>query len=386
MRVCICRSNSVSPDPRVEKEARALVKAKHSVQVVGWNREGIGLRSILPEGWILNVLPVYAPYRRGLWNITGFLKWQWSLFFWLLKNRNHYDVIHACNFDTMLAAFLAGKMIRKKLVYDIFDFLADSAQRVPSKLRKIIRWLDLKLIENSDAVILVDEARKEQVSEAKIKRVAYIYNSPEDEYTRFNQQADKLCSFHITYVGQLEYRRGMQTLLSLVEEHPEWYLDLAGVGRNEEEIRQQALRINNINWHGRVLYSKAIELNAKADTLIATYDPTTPNHRYSSANKIFEAMMLGKPIIVARDTNMDKIIEEEDCGLVVPYDDKEALEKAFLYLSDHPEVARRLGENGRKAYESKYSWDIMASRLQQIYSELLDNQVILKQKTERFPF
>jgi glycosyltransferase involved in cell wall biosynthesis len=369
MRVCICRSNSVSPDPRVEKEARALAKAKHSVQVVGWDRDGKGSWSVFPEGWELNVLPVYAPYRRGLSNIPGFLKWQWVLFFWLLKNRKHFDVIHACNFDTMLAAFMAGKLTSKILVYDIFDFLADTVQRVPAALKKIIRFLDLKLISSSDAVILVDEIRKEQVSGVKIKRIAFVYNSPEDEYGQAIQKFQNQGTLHITYVGQLEYRRGLDILIKLMEEHPGWSLDLAGVGRNEDEIRERALRIENINWHGVIPYKKTIELSARADVLIATYDPNVPNHRYSSANKLFEAMMLGKPIIVAENTRMDKIVEAEDCGIIVPYGDKIALENALKRISSRSEAVERMGQNARRAYECRYSWEIMSSRLTDLYSK-----------------
>jgi glycosyltransferase involved in cell wall biosynthesis len=368
--VCICRSNSVSPDPRVEKEARALASANYSVRVVGWDRAGRGFDAVFPEGWELIVLPVFAPYRRGLWNLPGFLKWQWALFYWLIKNRNSYDIIHACNFDTMTAAFFAGKLSRKKLVYDIFDFLSDSAQRLPTLIRTMVRTLDLQFIRSADAVILVDEARKAQISGVKVKRLSYIYNSPEDETICLGNQVEKLGSLHITYVGQLEYRRGLLILLSLLEDHPHWTLDLAGFGRDEAEIRQKASAIPNITWHGVIPYSKAIDLSAKANVLIATYDPATPNHRFSSANKIFEAMMLGKPIIVAQDTNMDKIIAEEDCGIVVPYGNKEALEKAFKFVCDHPEAAKRLGANGRRAYECKYSWDIMANRLRETYSQI----------------
>ena len=40
MRIVFCRSNPIAPDPRVEKEARALRQAGHEVVVVGWDRTG----------------------------------------------------------------------------------------------------------------------------------------------------------------------------------------------------------------------------------------------------------------------------------------------------------------------------------------------------------
>ena len=39
MKVVFLRSNSVMPDPRVEKEVSSLASIGHEVQIVGWNRE-----------------------------------------------------------------------------------------------------------------------------------------------------------------------------------------------------------------------------------------------------------------------------------------------------------------------------------------------------------
>ncbi len=37
-RVMICRSNPLAPDPRVDKEARALAGSGYVVKAVGWDR------------------------------------------------------------------------------------------------------------------------------------------------------------------------------------------------------------------------------------------------------------------------------------------------------------------------------------------------------------
>ena len=51
-------------------------------------------------------------------------------------------------------------------------------------------------------------------------------------------------------------------------------------------------------------YESALELYAKCDLMFALYDPAIPNHRYSAPNKVYEAMLLGKPIIVAEGTGV----------------------------------------------------------------------------------
>ena len=146
---------------------------------------------------------------------------------------------------------------------------------------------------------------------------------------------------------------------------------MAGFGGDEAALVEAAARMPNVRWHGRVDYAAAISLSQSADALFATYDPSIPNHRYSSPNKVFEAMMLGKPVVVAANTNMDRMIEQANCGLVVPYGDEDALEQALSRLACDPDLRRRLGECARQAYESTYSWAVMAARLRKLYADLL---------------
>ena len=81
-------------------------------------------------------------------------------------------------------------------------------------------------------------------------------------------------------------------------------------------------------------------------------------------------MMCGKPILVSDGTAMADIVKEEECGLVVPYGDVDAIKHAILTLKNDPVLCRRLGENGRRAYETKYNWKIMEERLLEIYRRL----------------
>ena len=80
--------------------------------------------------------------------------------------------------------------------------------------------------------------------------------------------------------------------------------------------------------------------------------------------------MLGKPIIVADQTNMDRIITANECGLVVPYGDVISLEKAILRLQFDPQLRQQLGQNGRSAYESTYNWSLMQEKLVQLYQRV----------------
>lgn len=379
-RLVICRSNPIAPDPRVEKEARTLSQAGYSVNFVGWDRT-----NKLPQQDQIHGIPCYrlsipAEYASGMRNFPHLLRWQWGLLTWLVNHRQDYDLIHACDFDTVLPALLCQRLYQKKVVYDIFDFYADHLRSTPDIIKKFIRSADIRAINRADAVILVDDARREQIRGSQPHNLTVIYNSPEEillengsEHSTdpaiFQKPANS--QLHIVYVGLLQIERGLFELLSVLSRHPEWTLALAGFGGDESRILKKIQGMPNVRWYGRVPYLKAIKLSAVADTLFATYDPAIPNHRYSSPNKVFEAMLLGKPIIVAQDTNMDQIIQQARCGLVVPYGSEVDLEASLLHLQTDPKLRKQLGENARKAYDTTYSWEIMQKRLLNLYAAVL---------------
>jgi glycosyltransferase involved in cell wall biosynthesis len=197
-----------------------------------------------------------------------------------------------------------------------------------------------------------------------------IYNSPQDVFAQFNKidLPSRESGLRLAYIGLLQVERGLLELLEVLKHHPDWALDLAGFGGDETQILTIARQLPGVTWHGRVSYEKALQLSYSADVLFATYDPAIPNHRFSSPNKVFEAMMLGKPIVVGRHTNMDRIIERADCGLVVTYGDTNDPEAALLRLAGEPELRAQLGSNARQTYETIYSWEQMQTRLLALYA------------------
>ncbi len=373
MQILFCRSNPIDPDPRVEKEARALISAGYQVQAIGWDRSADLPLVEEKDGIKIQRLAIKAKFGNGLGNLPALLAWQIGLMIWLLKKNKTYEIIHACDFDTILPALIAKFLFKKKVIYDIFDFYAAHLRRTPEWIKNLIRKVDYWAISKANAVILVDDARYEQIKGSAPKKIITIYNAPEDlPNIKLLNQKDPSASrkFHVAYIGLLQVERGLFEILEVFKVHPQWTLDMAGFGGDEKEISARCASMPNVNFLGRIPYESALQLSISADALFATYDPSIPNHRYSSPNKVFEAMMLGKPIIVCKDTNMDIMIQEADCGIVIPYGNVLALEKALQTLAENPTVRKKLGDNGRIIYETKYSWEIMKKRLLKLYSSI----------------
>jgi glycosyltransferase involved in cell wall biosynthesis len=372
MSVLICRSNPVAPDPRVEKIAGALSAQGIPVSVLAWDRTGKLPAAETRPGYTIRRLSIQAEYARGVGNLPALLRWQQALLTWLLRNRASYDVIHACDFDTILPALLCKLLGGKTIVYDIFDFYADHLRATPSWLKTAIRRIDLWAIRQADALILADESRREQIAGTTPRRLVVVYNTPPDLLDQVVPATRPAGThLHLAYIGLLQVERGLLEMMDVLRRHPEWSLDLAGFGGDQELILTAARGLPNLVWHGRVPYERALELSAAADVLFATYDPEIPNHRFSSPNKLFEAMMLGKPVLVCQGTNMDRLVTENDFGLVIPYGDLAALEEALQRLYADEVLRHHLAQNARRAYQETYTWERMETRLRDLYTTLL---------------
>jgi glycosyltransferase involved in cell wall biosynthesis len=277
----------------VEKIGRSLIAAGYSTSAVGWDRTGSLPMQENIDGLPVVRLPIRAEFGRGMGNLPQLLKWQWGLWRWLIKHRAEYDIIHACDFDTILPALWLKIFHGKRVVYDIFDFYADHLRATPALIKSIIRRIDFWAIGRADALILVDDARQEQVAGSKPRLLTVIYNTPNDTGANLSPPGhSEKNGLRLAYVGLLQVERGLIEILSVLKGHPEWHLDLAGFGGDEKKILAEALLLPNVSWHGRVGYPQALQLSADADVLFATYDPAIQNHKYSSPNKIFEAINL----------------------------------------------------------------------------------------------
>lgn len=369
-RVVVFRSNHIDPDPRVEKLAHALAK-HYAVHVVGWDRtQALPARQTRSD-FTLELFPYKAPFGSGIKNLFALLRWQLFLLVWVIRFGRKYEVFHACDFDTVLPALFGRLIYRRKVVYDIFDFYADHIRSTPEWIKRIIRSLDHQAVRLADTLILVTEAQLRQLANVKPRRLVIIYNTPYDMPSLDLLAGDPAVKLRVAYVGILQLERSLIEMIEVMRRQPAWHFDLAGFGGDEAQIVARALELPNITWHGRTPYPKTLAINQSSDVMFSICNPEVPNYRHASANKIFEAMMLGKPIVVAHGTNMDLMIEKYQCGLVVTYGDVDELEAVLQRLADDPALRRQLGQNGRKAYDQFYSWEEMERRLHELYASLV---------------
>ena len=368
------RSNPVDPDVRITKEADTLADAGYDVHILGWDRD-----KKYPE---IKRSSKYTIYRIGLKAPHGikvilYLPIWWLFEFYRLLKED-WDIIHAADFDTFVPAMIAAKIKRKPIVYDIFDFYADEGI-APNWIRKIAASIDIFLMKFADTVIVVDESRLTEIGIHANKNIVIITNSPKDIFKNGGvNKSKKNDEFTIFFAGGLRKIKGLNidNVITAIKGLNDVKVVIAGYGDYESELIDMSRDMKNVEFVGKIPHEEVIDRTLNADLLFALYDPAVPINKYASPNKLFEAMMCGKPILVSNGTSMVDIVRKYNCGIVVNCRDVNEIQNAIIKLKNNSQLCKQLGESGRRAYEEEYNWEIMEERLLKLYANLIDTRLI----------
>ena len=353
---------------------------EHEVELLGWDRtkkqnELIEERLVNIGGIQVkyNLFCIVAPQGGGLKKIAiPMLKFWMCVRKYLIKHRTEYDAVHFCDFDTAAIAFETAVKLKKKVVYDIFDYYADS-HSAPKVIKHFIRLRENFIIEHSDTVIICSEKRKEQIAPAVPRKLVVIHNSPSLEMS-FTPMAIKGDLEHrrkrLVYVGMLSEDRYLKEMAECVCKNTEIEWHVAGFGALEHFFIDLEKSNKNIFFYGKIKYSEALFLELQCDIMTAIYNPNIPNHKYASPNKFYEALALGKPVIMVENTGMDQLVSKYQIGTVVRVTNCKEFGKEFqislnklVQQSDLKEITRQ----SKKLYEEQFSWNNMEERLLEIY-------------------
>ena len=370
-RVVLIKTNLLDVDPRLAKEIDTLKRGGYAVTLLCWDRNSkASSRKQKEEEEDYNEIQLRFKAPFGV-KILPFLPiWWFFVFFQLMIRR--CDIVHAINFDSIIPAGIAAKMRRKTIIYEMFDTYEDGVV-LPRIIRNIFVYIDKIFMRAARVVIIVDESRIKEFNGIPNANIIVIYNSPPGSLRKFNAPSQEDNAFIIFFAGVLyrSRRMNLDKVFQAIKDINGVRVIVAGYGDCPKAIKKWANKsAGKVKFIGKISYTEVLERTMAANLLIALYAPTILNTLYTSANKLFEAMMCHKPILVSKGTRTADIVEKEGCGLVVDCNSVDEIRKAILRLKEDPDLCRQLGANGRRAYEERYNWEIMEKRLLALYQGL----------------
>jgi colanic acid biosynthesis glycosyl transferase WcaI len=155
------------------------------------------------------------------------------------------------------------------------------------------------------------------------------------------------------------------------EDGIEFVLQGAGELATYLKAKAEELKVRNVKIVDRILSRDEVaKLLSEADALILPLrDFGRPYLGISS--KLYEYQAVGRPIICCADGQPAEYVKETKSGILVKPEDYKALAKAVLYLKNNPNLARELGESGRRYVEHNLSVEKIGEELTILFNKVI---------------
>jgi glycosyltransferase involved in cell wall biosynthesis len=177
------------------------------------------------------------------------------------------------------------------------------------------------------------------------------------------------------YAGAHGLSNDLDVLLDaadLLKEQSKIAIVLIGDGKEKPALMARAAQmdLSNVYFFPPVPKTLMPQALAAADACIAILKPV-PLYATVYPNKVFDYLAAGRPVILAIEGEIQKVIEMAQAGIPVSPGDAQALAQALRTLAAHPDMGREMGMNGRRYMELNFDRPRTAEKLARIMENLI---------------
>ncbi len=357
--------------PDVRRTVDALGAVNYKSIVLCWDKSGKKPKHETPDGFEVFRFCRRIPPRSPM----VFLWWPiWWI--WILRHlfQRRYAIVHAMDFDTLVPVAIGKVLFSFKLVFDCRDSFGMVVENMAWPIPAIAKFLEKTFVKAADAILLTQgdlqycaEYFGERLTQNKI--VTQVVNSPVVEHSD-DFRTPKANPLVINLSGHISPLRGANLIYNSFNGLKDVCFNIAGDIRSRE-TREMLTSMTNSSFFGLVAYDRALDLMDQCSLVWLHYDVSLRCVRVSSTNKMFEAMMLGKPYLTSEGTWMAELANKYQIGWAAPYGDVDALTKLFKMLNENPSLLAEFGERGRKLFNDNFRWSIQRQNHICLYEHIL---------------
>lgn len=393
MKIGMILDDTFPPDPRVENEAIALVSKGHQVFLfcLGYNKvneseifEGIQVKRYRSNKLIykLSALAYTFPFYRYL----------------LQKKINHFltfnkiEVIHIHDIRIAETVFEINKKLKLKIVLDLHENRPEIMKFYPHLNKfpgnflinpKYWKKKEEEFVRKASKMIVVTEEAKQELLSRTIKNendIIVVPNSVKESfYNNYNINQEIVnkyqTDFVLLYIGDTGSRRGLIAVVEALSKLNKIIKNIKLIVLGKVDVNSELFlasesnikhNIELVGWKSPELFQTYIEIS---DICISPLHRNI-HHDTTYANKLFQYMSFGKPVLVSNATAQKNLIEKTQSGLVHIEKNAEDFADKVLQLYHNKALANKLGANGKRFVEEEFCWEKVSSNLIKLYEEL----------------
>lgn len=232
------------------------------------------------------------------------------------------------------------------------------------------KWTNF-IMRRANAVCTVSEHLKNEILACGIKpkQIIVTYN-PVD--TTLFSRTSSLKNNNFIFVGRLDNFKGalrcLNAFLKIHEQIPDWTFTIIGHGEDYEPIvktidQNKSIK-HKVKLTGQLQKTEIAEYLGKADFLVF------PSKHESFGLVIAEALSTGIPVIVGDKTAPKEFVNENN-GLLVPYDNENAIAEAILKLTK--QIQQYNSTEIRNEIVNNFSFDRFGKKMIELYKSITIN-------------
>lgn len=355
------------------------------------------IKNIEFDGIKLIILPIknYG----GLFSIISKVKYVWAKTFFLVNTfkENQYNLIFVRDdiFSAILALFLK-KWHRIPFIFQSSNPIEQGWQtreyysnghlsRLKLRFTKIEIYLYRYILLNADLVLATTKWMKNDFVNKGVKN-SKIMSFPNgvnpnrffcSNGTKIRKKYQLNDSKIFVYIGSLDKTRDLKLIIHafsrVLKNEINAKLIFVGDGTDKNELEMIASKLkidDDVIFTGQIDFDDVPDYIGASDIGISMIKPLG-FFQISSPIKLFEYMVMKKPVIANCEINEQKeVINESEGGVLINFDE-ESLFRAMLNLTSNPNLCKKLGDNGQEWVLKNRTYEILSQKIENRYLELL---------------
>ncbi len=262
---------------------------------------------------------------------------------------------------------------------------------------EVVSNIEMRAAQTADMIITVSNAMKDELIGLGFpaEKIRVIYNGVDPEKYNQNQVGeDKVREIRqryelkdndlmVLFLGRLVWVKGVDKLIAsmphVLQKIPNAKLVIVGLGDMQDYLSRlaQNLRLqDNVKFRFEFIpEEERIAHYAACDVAVfpSVYEPF--------GIVAIEAMSMEKPVVVGASgvSGMREIVAttgQDQCGFHVNPNDPTDIAWGIISALENSQKKQLLGQNGRKRVLKEFTWDEIAKKTIQSYSELLEAQKV----------
>lgn len=378
--ILIIVQNYYDIDPRVRREAEALIKHGYNVDVLALkppNRAESQYSLNKVRVNTVNLEKKRAGKLRYIWEYIAFC---FMAFLHLARN-HHYDLIQVCTLpDFLIFSAIIPKWRGCKLVLDMHEVMPEffmSKYQVTENhpIIRILKWLERLSIRFADHIIVINEPIKNLLETRGLppEKATVITNSVDEHlFTLKRGKNRQNRTFVFMYHGTLTQIYGLDIALqafSMAHEqmpNAEFWIIGDGPEKTALELLAEQLRIKEkIRFLGTFPQETIPDYLVQCDVgVLATRRDQFLDLSFS--NKLPEYVIMEKPLIASCLKAIRHYFSEQAIAFFEPGNAANLAEK-MVELYNNPKKRKEYSENALREY-AKIRWN----RMKQLYLAVID--------------